>query len=65
VAEILQCSRAHITRLCAGEVTVPIPIPFFRIGKKLVFREDAVRQWMEDCERAQQEGVIDGRSGNS
>jgi predicted DNA-binding transcriptional regulator AlpA len=53
VAKLLGCSRAQVTRLCNGSVPSPTPLPFFRIGKRLMFNESSIRQWLLDCESAQ------------
>jgi hypothetical protein len=55
VAKLLNCSRAQVTRLCNGSVSSPIPLPFFRFGKRLMFNEASIKQWLLDCETAQGE----------
>lgn len=52
VAKILGCSRPHLSRLCAGKVDAPLPIPYFRIGIKLMFREESIFKWIRECEAA-------------
>lgn len=52
VAVMLQCSKAHISRLCTGKAKGHIPLPFIRVGRRVAFRKATLKEWMEECEAA-------------
>jgi excisionase family DNA binding protein len=52
VAELLHCSKAHISNVIAGRVPGCPPIPAVRLGRRKLVRREALRAWIEHNETA-------------
>jgi len=50
VAELLHCSKAHVSKLVAGKVRGCAPIPSVRLGRRVLVRGEALRAWIEQNE---------------
>jgi excisionase family DNA binding protein len=50
VAELLQCSKAHVCNIIRGKFPQLPPLPVIRIGRRLVIRKDAFEKWIMDIE---------------
>ena len=52
VAELLHCSKAHISNVIAGRVPNCPPIPAVRLGRRKLVRREALHAWIEHNEQA-------------
>ena len=52
-AAFLRTSRAHLSNLAAGKVKHVLPPPHSRVGRRLLFRRQALEKWLADLERAE------------
>ena len=52
VADLLHCSKAHISNVIAGRVPDCPPIPAVRLGRRKLVRREALRAWIEQNEMA-------------
>ncbi|HZQ55320.1 MAG TPA: helix-turn-helix domain-containing protein [Bryobacteraceae bacterium] len=52
VADLLHCSKAHISKIIAGRVPGCPPIPAVRLGRRKLVRRQALRAWLERNENA-------------
>jgi excisionase family DNA binding protein len=52
VAEVLHCSKAHVSNAVAGRVHGCSPIPALRVGRRMLVRRESLRQWIERNEAA-------------
>lgn len=50
VARELRCSKAHLSHVINGKVPNLPPLPVLRIGRRVLVREDALREWLERVE---------------
>jgi excisionase family DNA binding protein len=51
-AQLLQCSKAHVSNLVAGKVRDCPPIPSVRLGRRRLIRRGSLLLWIEQNERA-------------
>jgi hypothetical protein len=52
VADLLHCSKAHISNVIAGRVPGCPPIPAVSLGRRKLVRREALRAWIEHNENA-------------
>jgi Helix-turn-helix domain len=52
VAQLLHCSRAHVTNIIAGRVHDCPPIPAVCLGRRKLVRREALAAWIERNEAA-------------
>ncbi len=52
VAELLHCSKAHVSNVIAGRVPGCPPIPAVSLGRRKLVRREALRSWIEHNENA-------------
>ncbi len=52
VAELLHCSKAHVSNVVAGRVHGCPPIPAVCLGRRKLVRREALRLWIEHNETA-------------
>jgi len=52
VADLLHCSKAHISNVIAGRVPGCPPIPAVSLGRRKLVRREALRAWIEHNEMA-------------
>ncbi len=52
VAELLHCSKAHVSNVIAGRVHDCPPIPAVRLGRRKLVRREALAAWIERNEAA-------------
>ena len=52
VAELLHCSKAHVSNVIAGRVPGCPPIPAVCLGRRKLVRREALRSWIEHNESA-------------
>jgi hypothetical protein len=46
VADLLHCSKAHVSKVCAGKVPDCSPIPSIRLGRRLLVRRSSLLEWI-------------------
>jgi excisionase family DNA binding protein len=51
VAELLHCSKAHISNVVAGRVHGCPPIPAVSLGRRKLVRREALQSWVERNEQ--------------
>jgi Helix-turn-helix domain len=49
-ARELRCSRAHLHNIIAGRIRDLPPLPVLRLGRRVLIRYEALRQWLTDLE---------------
>ena len=54
VAQLLHCSKAHISNVIAGKVHGFIPIPAVRLGRRTLVRHESLRAWIDAANRFRQ-----------
>ena len=47
VAELLHCSKAHVSNVIAGRVSGCPPIPAVRLGRRKLVRRETLITWVE------------------
>ena len=52
VAELLHCSKAHISKAVAGHVAGCAPIPAVSLGRRKLVRRASLLSWIEHNEHA-------------
>ena len=52
VAELLHCSKSHVSNVVAGRVSGCSPIPAVSLGRRKLVRREVLRSWLEDNEVA-------------
>lgn len=52
VADLLHCSKAHISNVIAGRVPGCAPIPAIHLGRRMLVRREALAAWIERNETA-------------
>jgi len=52
VAELLHCSKAHISKAVAGRVPGCPPIPAVCLGRRKLVRRETLLQWIDQNERS-------------
>lgn len=50
-----RCSKAYLRRLLAGKLPEIPPPPVFRIGSKVLIREEALSEWLLLLERMERD----------
>jgi excisionase family DNA binding protein len=50
-ADFLRCSRSHISNALNGKLTSTPRLPCVRIGRRVLFRRDALEAWVQEVER--------------
>jgi excisionase family DNA binding protein len=50
-AEVLRCSKAHLSNIVNGKVSGLPALPVLRIGRRLLIRRDALDRWLLSVER--------------
>ena len=50
VAEILQCSKAHVGKITDGRVTGCAAMPCIRLGRRKLVRRESLAGWLEENE---------------
>ena len=58
VAAILRCSRAHVYNLINCRVSSTQRLPAIRMGRRVVVRWGAVKDWQREVEQASRYGDI-------
>jgi hypothetical protein len=48
VAEILQCSKAHVSNALNGKVANVPPLPHFSLGRRKLIRREWLEAWLEE-----------------
>jgi len=52
VAEVLHCSKAHVSNVIAGRVPSCSPIPAVRLGRRKLVRRERLASWIDRNEKA-------------
>lgn len=52
VAKLLHCSKAHVSNVIAGRIRDCPPIPAVRLGRRRLVRREALAEWIERIEGA-------------
>ena len=52
VAELLHCSKAHVSNVIAGRISGCPPIPAVRLGRRKLVRRESLIIWIERNEMA-------------
>jgi excisionase family DNA binding protein len=52
VAELLHCSKAHVSNMVAGRVHACQPIPAVCLGRRKLVRRESLAAWIERTEAA-------------
>ena len=50
-AEVLHCSKAHISNIVNGNISGCPPIPSVSLGRRRLIRRESLLQWIEVNER--------------
>ncbi len=50
-AELVRCSKAHLSNVVSGKVKGLPRLPVVRIGRRLLVRRDALALWLKEVER--------------
>ena len=50
VARELRCSKAHVHNIVNGKVPNLPPLPVLRIGRRVLVRYEALKDWMAELE---------------
>jgi excisionase family DNA binding protein len=58
VAELLQCSKAHVGKAVAGRVPGCPPIPAVSLGRRKLVRRGTLLAWIEQNEHAASNAMI-------
>lgn len=61
-AELLKCSKAHLSHIINGKVYGLPPLPVVRIGRRILVRQDALQRWIECLEESAAEALRVARS---
>jgi excisionase family DNA binding protein len=51
-AALVRCSRAHLCNLANGKVKGLPQLPSVRIGRRVLFRREALERWLQQVEAA-------------
>ena len=46
LANVLRCSKAHLSHIVNGKVAGLPPLPVARIGRRVIIRRDALAKWL-------------------
>ena len=58
VAQLLHCSKAHVSNVIAGRVHDCPPIPAICLGRRKLVRRASLLSWIENSEQAAVAGKI-------
>jgi excisionase family DNA binding protein len=58
VAELLHCSKAHVSNAVAGRVAGCPPIPAVRLGRRKLVRRETLLAWIDRNEKAAAPAMI-------
>jgi excisionase family DNA binding protein len=50
-AELVRCSKAHLSNVIGGKVSNLPALPAVRLGRRLLIRRDALLSWLKGVER--------------
>ena len=50
VAKELRCSKAHVSNIINRKVPHVPPLPVVRIGRRVLIRDESLREWMKALE---------------
>lgn len=50
VAQVLRCSKAHVSSIIRGKVAHLPPLPTVRIGRRVLVRDESLEKWMRIVE---------------
>lgn len=50
VAQVLRCSKAHVSNIIRGKVAHLPPLPTVRIGRRVLVRDESLEKWMRIVE---------------
>jgi excisionase family DNA binding protein len=51
-AQVLRCSKAHLSNLLNGRVPGARPLPHVSVGRRKLIRRESLELWLHDAERA-------------
>jgi excisionase family DNA binding protein len=51
-AQLLRCSKAHLSNLLNGRVPGARPLPHVSVGRRKLIRRESLEQWLDDAETA-------------
>jgi excisionase family DNA binding protein len=51
VAQILGCSKAHVSNVVAGRVQGCNPLPALRLGRRTLIRRESLLSWIEQNDK--------------
>jgi excisionase family DNA binding protein len=51
-AQVLRCSKAHLSNLLNGRVPGARPLPHVSVGRRKLIRRESLEHWLHDAERA-------------
>jgi excisionase family DNA binding protein len=54
VAQLLRCSKAHLSNLLNGRVPGARPLPHVSVGRRKLIRRESLEHWLHDTETAKQ-----------
>jgi hypothetical protein len=46
----MRCSRSHLSNVLNGKVRDVPPLPFVRIGRRVLFRQESLEHWLRQIE---------------
>ena len=49
----LRCSRSHLSNLLNGKVQSTPSLPFVRVGRRVLFRQQALEAWLRNLEQVE------------
>ena len=49
-AQVIRCSRAHLLNIVHGRVANVPPVPYVRVGRRLLFRRESLERWLAAIE---------------
>lgn len=66
-AQLLRCSKGHLQNVLRGKVANVPPLPCIRIGRRILFRREALEHWLEASESLPEEMLTSApcRDGSS
>lgn len=53
-ADLLRCSKAHVSNLLNNRFANVPPLPYFAIGRRKLIRRSALERWIEHAENRRQ-----------
>ena len=53
VANVLRCSKAHVSNIINRKVSHLPPLPVVRIGRRVLIRDESLMEWMKALEQKQ------------